>query len=140
MSFIHFFCADSFVVCIIFVLVLTSTIHEIWGWLFPVPNIDKKSSILVKQESTAMRFLQCFSAIRNVNDWIFVKTDAAVDEITCLHGLRVLTILVTILIHTTEVVFVLSRPIEQEKIVQVCIFWEFKKVSFLMRVVEILLI
>ena len=104
---------------IIFVLVLTSTFHDMWGWLFPVSRTDKKTSNLVKQESTTKQFLQCFSVLRNVNDWISVKT--AANEITCLHGLRVLSILATIFIHSTEVVYVLSRPIEQEKIVPVSI-------------------
>lgn len=116
MTSLIYFCVSRIMVCIIFGLVLTSTIHEIWKQVFPAP-IGKHSSCLVK-ESTSMKVLQCFSAVRNIKDWLTVKNVSA-DEINCLHGLRVISLLVTILIHTSEVVFVLSRPTSQEKLVQV---------------------
>lgn len=64
-----------------------------------------------------MKVFHCFSAVRNINEWLSVKT-ATVDEIACLHGLRVLTLMTTLFIHTSELVFVLARPIDQDKIVQ----------------------
>lgn len=106
------------VVCTIIGLVLMSTIYDLLGWGIPVSDIDKKSSILVEKKSTKMQVFQCFSAVRNINEWLSVKT-AAVDEISCLHGLRVLTLLLIFYIHTTEVIFFLSRPIHQEYLIQV---------------------
>lgn len=115
---LNFKFSDRILACIIIGLVITSTVHDIWGLVFPISHIDQTFSILVKRESTPMQVLKCFSAVRNVNDWLSVKT-ATVDEITCLHGLRVLTILLTIFIHTAEGVFVFSRPTHQEKMLKV---------------------
>ncbi len=103
-------------------LVLTSTVYEMWGWMFPAAyNIDKKSSILFKQNSTPMQFLQCFSAVGNLHDWLSVKTSN--DEMSCLHGIKALTSLSIPCLHTGIVIFVLSRPIDQEKFVQVSFFY-----------------
>ena len=109
-------------------LVLTSAVYELWESRFPVAHKDKTSFKLTKIPSTPVKVLRCFSAVRNIKEWLSVKT-ATVDEITCLHGLRVVSLMVTLFIHTSEVVYVLSRPIDQEKIVQVSFFMNNKNFS-----------
>jgi len=68
-----------------------------------------------------MLILKSFSAVKNFNEWLSVKT-ASVEEITCLHGLRVITLLLVLFVHTSELVFVHSRPIYQEKMLKVSFF------------------
>ena len=103
-------------VCIIIGLVLTSTIYDVLGWGVPVSHIHQQSSILIGKKSHQLPLFQCFSAVRNVKEWLSVK---AVDDIPCLHGLRVLTLLLVFHVHAAEVIFFLSRPIHQEYMVKV---------------------
>lgn len=95
-----------------------ATIYDLWQGLFTVFHIDKTYVIPVQHKLNLMPFLQCFSALRNFNELLSLKT-AAVGEISCLHGLRVLTTLLTLNIHLLEGVFFLSRPINQEKMNEV---------------------
>ena len=108
--------------CIIVGLVLTSTVYEMLGWMFPeAHNIDEKSSTLVKPNSITIQVLRFFSAVGNFHNLLSVKTSN--DEMSCLHGIKALTSLSIPFLHTGIVVFVLSRPIDQEKFVQVSSFF-----------------
>ena len=96
--FIYYFVILCFRVVIGFILflILISTLREfrMRAALEPHQNIQK-----VLDDRNV---LHCFSALRNVKDWLSIGSS---DDITCLHGIRVISFFLIILAHTGEQLF-----------------------------------
>lgn len=84
------------VICLIVLLILISTLREfrMRAVLGPHQKIQK---VLNDQN-----VLHCFSALRNVKDWLSIGSS---DDIPCLHGIRVFSFFLIILVHTGEQFF-----------------------------------
>ena len=52
----------------------------------------------------AVRVLHCFSANKNIKEIVSTKKPSA-DDISCLHGIRVLSFIGLILVHTGEEIY-----------------------------------
>ena len=75
--------------CFIVGLVLTSTIYDVWTKQYLA---DAQHG----RDSSLMKAIHCFSAKRNVRE--FLK-DSGSEEIGCVNGIRALTTLVTVNYH-----------------------------------------
>lgn len=74
---------------VLVIAVMVATVHHTWVDI-SVVNDSKKSF--------AIQLLHCFSAKRNCTTLLATKEDGK-DSLSCLHGIRVLTICWIILMH-----------------------------------------
>ena len=108
----------SIMICFIIGLVLIATGCDLWSPT-STSHLDRKSSSLAgDNNSIRKQLLHCFSAIRTVNEWLSTKA-SPVDDISCIHGIRVLSHLVVMFVHVSEGVFFQSRLNNRAKITQV---------------------
>ncbi len=108
-------------ICFIGLLILISTLRESWmrTVLGPRQNTQK---VLNDQNVLHTRVLHCFSAIRNAK--YLISTDTFADDIHCLHGIRVLTFFLTIMVHLKIEIF-LQPQYNKDFAIQVNILYVF---------------
>lgn len=79
--------------CVLALLIVSATIHEL---LHCLRNAGERS---MSFESKSTQFLQCFSLVKNVRK---LTGPSPTGELSCLHGIRSLTMAWLILTHLTE--------------------------------------
>lgn len=84
--FFNFTCRSVF--CLLGIAVTVATVHHTWI------NNDRDDS----KKPMAIQLLHCFSAKRNCETLLAIQEDAK-DSLSCVHGIRVLTICWIVLMH-----------------------------------------
>ena len=82
----------SSVLCLFVLLICVATFHQIWRESYLEKPVDSERDRLV------IRVLNCFSAVNNCRK-IFSTEEDTRDSLSCLYGIRVLTICWIVVMH-----------------------------------------